>query len=520
MEIPLINLQLINLIILPLILMSFFVHTSPPFPKISNVQGITATVVQQHQLFNKSSSPSPFINANVFIQELPLLNNQNSSARINYPSLIKTFKTRTQVPPRKYFKVQNFNKNSNKNLVDSSAKLLKAATVDVDFKSDKFGLANINTDEDCALVIDVDKNKLVEFIDFERNDSSSRILSSGELCITYKDVDDIVRTTIMDFGNFIPNEIKELSSNYPKPSHIAVVSSILEEVTRTIVKRFSLSQENINFDLRTIDTSDTLISEICPTFLTPVRCEISKYRTLSGMCNNIRNPSWASARSSMIRYLTPSYEDGISKPRELSVTGDQLPNPRYISQLIHQDESYKDHGLSAMVASWGQVIVHDINFGSPTFDEKDNPINCCAGENVHPACYQFHVPNTDTFYGMFNRSCINFVRLLPSLRPGCPLGPRAPMNIVSGYIDASLVYGSSAHESSKVRAKKDGLLKSHDFKHGLKEFLPLQTMRPDFLCQRANRPKNMFCFESGDLRGNQQLPLVLMHTVLMREHNR
>ena len=400
--------------------------------------------------------------------------------------------------------------------------------------------SSVSDEDDCALIIDVEKSNHVEFINFERNySSSSRLLPSGELCITYKDIDDIVKSTIMNFGNFIPNEIKELSSNYPKPAHIAVVAAILEEVTRTLVSQFSLTQENINFDLRTIDTSDTMIAEICPTFLTPVRCEISKYRTLSGMCNNIRNPSWGSARSSMVRFLTPSYEDGISKPRELSVTGDALPNPRYISQMIHQDDSYKDHGLSAMVASWGQVIVHDINFGSPTFDEKDNPINCCAGQSgsrgsgqsssgnqsstsgsVHPACYQFHVPTTDSFYGMFNRSCINFVRLLPSLRPGCPLGPREPMNIVSGYIDASLVYGSSAHDSNKVRAKTDGLLKSHDFKTGFKEMLPLQTKRPDFLCQRTNRPKNMFCFESGDLRGNQQLPLVLLHTILMREHNR
>lgn len=68
--------------------------------------------------------------------------------------------------------------------------------------------------------------------------NSSRILESGDLCseylardayllilrhITYyflvsiSDIDRMVRMAIANMGNFVPKEVKELSSNYPKP---------------------------------------------------------------------------------------------------------------------------------------------------------------------------------------------------------------------------------------------------------------------------------------------------------------
>jgi len=199
--------------------------------------------------------------------------------------------------------------------------------------------------------------------------NGSRKTINGDLCITYQDVDQIVKQAIGNMGGFIPKEIRDLSSNSPRPHHVGVIAGILEEATKIMASTYGLSVENIHFDLRTIDLSQTILSQICPTFLTKVRCEVSKYRTLSGMCNNLKNPSWGSARSAMVRYLTPVYEDGISEPRSQSVSGKLLPNPRLVSQATHSDESLTDHGITTMIATWGQIIVHDINFGSPTFDE-------------------------------------------------------------------------------------------------------------------------------------------------------
>lgn len=75
--------------------------------------------------------------------------------------------------------------------------------------------------------------------------------------------------------------------------------------------RFSLSRDTIIHALPRIDTSKTAIKEICPTFLKPVKCELTRYRTLTGMCNNLEHPSWGSARSAMVRYLPPEYADGM-----------------------------------------------------------------------------------------------------------------------------------------------------------------------------------------------------------------
>ena len=40
-------------------------------------------------------------------------------------------------------------------------------------------------------------------------------------------------------------------------------------------------------------------------------CQNSKYRTIDGSCNNLRNPGWGTPNSRYERLLTPKYGDGI-----------------------------------------------------------------------------------------------------------------------------------------------------------------------------------------------------------------
>jgi peroxidase len=136
-------------------------------------------------------------------------------------------------------------------------------------------------------------------------------MPSGQICISYEDINRAVHEAQVSLGGYVPSEIKELSSDYPKAPHISVAAEILQKASQLLAKWYDLSREAILFGLPKIDTYKTAVREICPTFLMPVKCEIIKYRTLTGMCNNLDYPSWGSARSAMIRFLPPAYHDGI-----------------------------------------------------------------------------------------------------------------------------------------------------------------------------------------------------------------
>lgn len=138
----------------------------------------------------------------------------------------------------------------------------------------------------------------------------SSYTADGQTCITYEDINRAVYEAKQKFGGYVPQEVFELSSDYPKAPHIAVPAEVVQEATRILAQWFGLSITTIMFLLPRIDTSKTAVRDICPTFLQPVKCEMSRYRTLTGMCNNLDYPSWGSARSSMVRFLPPAYADG------------------------------------------------------------------------------------------------------------------------------------------------------------------------------------------------------------------
>jgi hypothetical protein len=59
--------------------------------------------------------------------------------------------------------------------------------------------------------------------------------------------------------------------------------------------------EDIEKGLPLIDTSKTLIREICPAYLQDVQCHAGKYRRLDGLCNNLNNPSWGAIMTPFTR---------------------------------------------------------------------------------------------------------------------------------------------------------------------------------------------------------------------------
>ncbi|GFT68225.1 chorion peroxidase [Nephila pilipes] len=155
-------------------------------------------------------------------------------------------------------------------------------------------------------------------------------------------------------------------------------------------------------------------------------------------------------------------------------------------------------------------------------DVRKRSIECCntPSERRHYNCYPVDIPQDDPFYKFFDRRCMNFARSLAGLQPGCRLGPRWQINAISSYIDGNFIYGSNEEVASRLREFKGGRLKTSPLYRnlGLKDLLPMKTVDPDLGC--IARPRNMYCFDAGDNRVNEQLQLAVMHVIMMREHNR
>ena len=88
----------------------------------------------------------------------------------------------------------------------------------------------------------------------------------------------------------------------------------------------------------------------------------SKYRTVDGSCNNMRDPTYGRANTVFQRIWLPEYDDGTSKPRTKGSSGDILPSARTVSREVGGvKESLSDY-ITALGVTFGQFIDHDIAF--------------------------------------------------------------------------------------------------------------------------------------------------------------
>ncbi len=245
---------------------------------------------------------------------------------------------------------------------------------------------------------------------------------------------------------------------------------------------------------------------------------VLKYRTINGTCNNMLYPLNGAAHSPFARLLPPEYEDGISQPRGYSqnVAGNPFvgpwPSPRYVSWKLVKD--LKPDGpdpMSHMFMSWGQFIDHDLDV-APIFPEDVVECDC----NLTSRCIPIEVTPDDPVFGddtPHMGECIPFTRSIPVCSPnGNDFIKRNQINQLTSFMDASNVYGSDNILAKRLRLGVGGLLKEGSRTMSNKGNLPFQE----------DKPPNGYVpfFEAGDERSNEQVGLTIMHTLLMREHNR
>uniref|UniRef100_A0A8C5LQI4 Eosinophil peroxidase n=1 Tax=Leptobrachium leishanense TaxID=445787 RepID=A0A8C5LQI4_9ANUR len=260
----------------------------------------------------------------------------------------------------------------------------------------------------------------------------------------------------------------------------------------------------------------------------PRVCKDSPYRTITGECNNRRNPCLGSSNSGFLRLLRPEYEDGFSTPKGWTpnrlVNGFQLPLARAVSNEIVRfptENITLDSGRALAFMQWGQWTDHDLDLSPETpartsfLDGIDCDHNCAC----EPPCFPLRIPPNDPRYK--NQSdCIPLFRSSPVCNPDSPL--REQINILTSFIDGSQVYGSDYALATHLRNNTNefGLMAiNQNFTDNGLPYLPFQTDGEDF-CVLTNKSSGIPCFVGGDPRVSEQPGLTAYHTVFVREHNR
>ncbi|XP_018425044.1 PREDICTED: eosinophil peroxidase-like [Nanorana parkeri] len=349
--------------------------------------------------------------------------------------------------------------------------------------------------------------------------------------VAYKHTRDVLKERLRK-GIITPSEVMSYfkqpvasSRNHIRAAdYIETTFDLLTEKLQSIYSRpFNIS------DMLTVNQLDMLHKASGYAFLLlPRDCPKTQYRTFTGECNNRRFPNFGVSNRPYTRLLRAQYEDGRSLPQgwteNQKINGFVLPLARAVSnEILRFPESQQtlDRQRSLMFMQWGQWIDHDLDLAPETPSRSTflRGIDCdhsCARELP---CFPLRIPPNDP--RIKNRAdCIPLFRSSPASVPQSPV--REQMNILTSYVDASQVYGSTNELANKLRNRNNqlGLMAVNDrFNDNGRAYLPFSTNEEDF-CLQTNKTSGLPCFLAGDGRVSEQPGLTAFHTIFVREHNR
>lgn len=129
----------------------------------------------------------------------------------------------------------------------------------------------------------------------------------------------------------------------PPEDLIAAIGEINMATTQILADQFDLSNDELLNGLPLIDMSKTKFWDICPLLVKQdIKCEISRFRTFTGHCNNLKHPTWGAAMTPFARYLPPIHPDGIWLPRRSIVTEVTFDMPAN-TELHHHTHLHHHH---------------------------------------------------------------------------------------------------------------------------------------------------------------------------------
>lgn len=229
----------------------------------------------------------------------------------------------------------------------------------------------------------------------------------------------------------------------------------------------------------------------------PLAVAQSDLPAIDGSNNNLANPSWGRAGSPLLRSASgPQYVDGLNAP-----AGALRPGPRAVSNAIVQqtDSLPNSQCLSDLFWCFGQFLDHDV---SRTLSHSP------------PQILNIPVPPGDPYFdpnGLGNRQ-LNFTRAAFDPNTGL-VSPRVQVNDTTAWLDGSVLYGTTSARLNWMRTFVGGRLRFTNTVYG-----PLLSYNDGSQTNQGGPGTTLFV--SGDTRTNENVALVCMHTLWMREHNR
>jgi len=219
-------------------------------------------------------------------------------------------------------------------------------------------------------------------------------------------------------------------------------------------------------------------------------------RTYDGSSNNLANAEWGAAFAHLQRLAPNDYADKIS-----AIAGPDRVSARVVSNLVHNQNDGESvpnpFNGSDFVWQWGQFIDHDIGLTDGAEESAD-----------------IEIPSGDVFFDPTGtgQRVFPFNRALFDPATGTNVNnPREQENEITSWIDGSMVYGSDDERAEALRDPQNRhLLAVSDG-----NMLPFNTAG----LTNANIGTDVL-FVAGDVRANEQVGLTVMHTLLVREHNR
>ena len=203
---------------------------------------------------------------------------------------------------------------------------------------------------------------------------------------------------------------------------------------------------------------------------------VANIRTIDGASNNLGNTSFNATDSDFARIGEAHFADGISS----LVDG---PNPRTISNVVVGEGDAavpNQEGLSGFMYAWGQFIDHDLDLSR-------------SDGTTH---IDVQIPAGDPNFADGSSISITRAVIDPATGQGTS-HPATAVNTITGWLDASMVYGSDSQTAASLRLP-DGHLKS-----SAGENLPIVDG----------------AYVAGDVRVAENPSLTALQTLFLREHN-